>query len=57
MNPKKDRLLTLLELLNRETDEENPITVTEIIARLKEKGVTADRKTIYKDIETQGISC
>ncbi|MDR2571031.1 MAG: WYL domain-containing protein, partial [Oscillospiraceae bacterium] len=50
--PTKSRLLTLLNLLIHETDEENPITVTEITSRLSAVGFsTADRKTIYKDIE------
>jgi predicted DNA-binding transcriptional regulator YafY len=49
--PIKSRLLTLLNLLTHETDEDNPITVTEIIAGLNAEGFTADRKTIYKDIE------
>jgi predicted DNA-binding transcriptional regulator YafY len=52
ITPQKDRLLFLLELLNRETDEEHPITVAEIINRLNAGGFTATRKTVAKDIET-----
>ena len=52
MPPYKDRLLFLLELLNRETDEEHPITVAEIIDRLGAEGFTATRKTVAKDIDT-----
>ena len=52
MTPHKDRLLFLLELLNRETDEEHPITVAEIISRLNAEGFTATRKTVAKDIDT-----
>ena len=52
MKPKKDRLLTLLQLLLSETDEDHPITVTEITARLESEGITADRKTLYKDVDT-----
>ena len=52
MIQKKDRLLFLLELLNRETDEEHPITVAEIIDRLNAVGFTATRKTVAKDIDT-----
>lgn len=52
MSPQKDRLLFLLELLNRETDEEHPITIAEIIDRLNAEGFTATRKTVAKDIDT-----
>ena len=48
----KSRLLTLLEILNNETDEENPITITQIINRLESEGFSATRKTIASDIET-----
>ena len=48
----KDRLLTLREILINETDSDHPITVVEIISRLNADGFTADRKTVYKDIET-----
>ena len=52
MTSKKDRLLFLLELLNRETDEEHPITIVEIINCLNAEGFTATRKTVAKDIDT-----
>ena len=52
MTPHKDRQIFLLELLNSETDEENPITVAEIIDRLNAEGFTATRKTVAKDIDT-----
>lgn len=52
MKTNKSRLLNLLNIFNLETDEDNPITVTEIISRLNAEGLNADRKTIYKDIET-----
>ena len=52
MTPQKDRLLFLLELLNRETDEDHPITIVKIIDRLNAEGFTATRKTVTKDIDT-----
>jgi predicted DNA-binding transcriptional regulator YafY len=52
MLPQKDRLLFLLELLNRCTDEEHPITIAEIIARLSNGGFSETRKTVTKDIQT-----
>lgn len=52
MTSQKSRLLFLLELLNRETDEQHPITIAEIMARLNAEGFTATRKTATKDIDT-----
>lgn len=52
MTPQKSRLLFLLELLNRETDEEHPITVAEIISRLNAEGFSANRHTVVSDINT-----
>jgi len=48
----KSRLLFLLDLLNCETDEENPITVAEIMTRMEAEGFSATRKTIAGDIDT-----
>jgi hypothetical protein len=48
----KSRLLTLLDILNSETDEENQITIAKMIERLATKGFTATRKTVVNDIET-----
>jgi predicted DNA-binding transcriptional regulator YafY len=52
MTPRKNRLLFLLDLLNRETDEEHPITIVEIIDRLNAEGFSANRKTVAGDINT-----
>ncbi|MDR1619182.1 MAG: WYL domain-containing protein [Clostridiales bacterium] len=41
----------LAELLNRETDDEHPVTIMEIIGRMNAEGFTATRKTITKDID------
>ena len=43
----KLRLLFEREILLRETDEENPITTKQLISRLEDCGVQAERKTIY----------
>lgn len=48
----KLKLLTLLHILMRETDERHPISVPRIVELLKEHGVTAERKSIYDDIQT-----
>jgi predicted DNA-binding transcriptional regulator YafY len=43
-------VLFLLELLNRETDEEHQITVAEIIDRLNAEGFSANRHTVVSDL-------
>jgi predicted DNA-binding transcriptional regulator YafY len=52
MTPQKSRLIFLLELLNRETDEEHPTTISEIIDRLNAEGFSANRHTVVGDINT-----
>ena len=52
MKQQKSRLITLLNIFNRETDEENPTTITKITARLNQEGFTATKKTIVSDMET-----
>ena len=47
----KLKLLHILELLNRETDENHSLTAAEIVDRLKAQGISAERKSIYSDIE------
>ena len=46
----KKRLLVVLELLYKETDEENPISTLEIMEYLNEKDLPIDRKTLTSDI-------
>lgn len=46
----KLKLLYLLQILERETDENHAITTKDIINRLEEYGVTAERKSIYDDV-------
>lgn len=48
----KLKLLTLLEILLRETDEKHPLSVPRLVELLRERGVEAERKSIYDDIET-----
>ena len=50
-NDSKIRLLRILELLKTQTDEDHPLTISEIEAALHEKwGLDAYRVTIQKDI-------
>ena len=46
----KQRLLVLLELFRRETDEDHPLSSGELCALLERHGYSADRKSIYRDI-------
>ena len=47
----KLKLLYLLDIFQRETDEEHGITVLEIIERLKALDINAERKSLYTDFE------
>lgn len=47
----KLKLLYIVKILTQLTDEEHPMSATEICERLAECGVTAERKSIYNDIE------
>lgn len=48
----KQKLLYIQKFLQERTDENNGVTVNEIIDYLEENGVTAERKSIYTDIKT-----
>lgn len=47
----KLKLLYIVKILTQLTDEEHPMSATEICEHLAECGVTAERKSIYNDIE------
>lgn len=48
---KKIRIMKLWELLNRETDEDNPLTTEQILSKLEDMGIPCHRKTLYEDIK------
>ncbi len=48
--PKRARILLLLKYFMRHTDEQNPKRLSEIIGYLKQKGIQAERKALYADI-------
>ena len=48
----KQKLLVLLEILIRETDEKHPLSVPQLVEKLKERGVEAERKSVYGDLAT-----
>lgn len=48
----KRKILYLAEIFKEYTDEEHALTMKEIIQKLEERGIAAERKSIYDDIET-----
>lgn len=52
----KLKLLHLRELLLRESDEQHPLTMKQLLAGLEAKGVKAERKSVYDDIEALRLS-
>lgn len=52
-NPmQKVKLLYLMDILKKFTDEEHPLSAVELCQKLAEQGVPAERKSVYSDIET-----
>lgn len=51
----KLKLYYVIEIFKTMTDENHPITVTEIIELLEKKGIKAERKSIYRDIEAMEV--
>ena len=47
----KLKLFYLLKIMLEKKDEDHRLTVNEILAELEKYDVTAERKTIYKDME------
>ena len=47
----KVKLLYLEKIFREESDEEHPLTVNDIIAKLAKNDISAERKAIYADIE------
>ena len=48
----KEKLLTLLDILCRDTDEDHPMPLTGLIEALERQGISAERKSIYADLDT-----
>lgn len=46
----KLKLLYLMEIMLQQTDERHPMTVPEMISQLAQRGVSAERKSIYGDL-------
>jgi predicted DNA-binding transcriptional regulator YafY len=52
VSEKKIKLLYLMELFVTQTDEQHALPLSRIMEILTEKGVSAERKSIYDDMET-----
>lgn len=48
----KLKVIYLMKILLEKTDEEHSITMNEIIDSLESYGVSAERKSLYSDIES-----
>lgn len=51
MQKSKLKTLFIYQLLEKYSDEDNPLSTTELISMLEKKGITCERKAIYADIE------
>lgn len=47
----KKKLLLILDFLMKYSDEENPVTMAEILEMLDKNNISAERKSVYKDID------
>ena len=47
----KRKILNLVRMLERETDENHRLTMSDILARLSNLGIEAERKSLYSDME------
>lgn len=52
LNQYKEKLLLLLHIFQRESDEDHPLTVPKLIEKLQASGINAERKSIYGDMES-----
>ena len=48
----KQKLFYILDYLRSQTDETHVVTTPQIIAYLEANGISAERKSIYNDIQT-----
>lgn len=49
-NHRKIKLLKLLDMLRHETDEQHPLSTTQICSKLGNMGIVCDRRTLPRDI-------
>ncbi len=51
----KMKLLYLADILRRESDEQHPLALKDIIAMLEERGIETERKSLYNDFEALSL--
>ena len=49
-NYRKIKLLKLIDMLRLETDEQHPLSTTQICAKLSDMGIVCDRRTLPRDV-------
>ena len=47
----KTKILYLMKILMEETDELHPLTIKELVTKLDQYNIQAERKSLYNDIE------
>ncbi len=47
----KAKLLYLYQILREESDENHPLTMADLLEKLARRGVTAERKSVYDDLD------
>lgn len=52
VSEKKKKVLYLFKILWEETDSEHALTLPQLLEKLESLGITAERKSIYDDLET-----
>lgn len=50
----KEKLLLILDYLRQETDEGHPATAQALLEMLERNGITAERKSVYADLDALG---
>ncbi|MBO6089420.1 MAG: WYL domain-containing protein, partial [Lachnospiraceae bacterium] len=50
-NNQKFKLIYLIKILERLTDEEHSLTMSQIISELESMDISAERKSVYSDLE------
>lgn len=50
----KLKLLYLVRLLEAESDQSHPVTVSRMLSYLEEHGIRAERKSVYDDLAGSG---
>ena len=46
----KEKLLALMDILRRETDETHHLSMPELLRLLEQRGISAERKSLYRDL-------